>query len=151
MDNFKKTRNLDGSSPEPRYSHVILVSGYPVIDSNMNVQHQVARSHSRNNVRHCILVSLWCGRKDVRSRARMDRQPNRLSSWVRSRALCERVELRYELTNYPLLTNWLDKELSDWLSKECFDWLDKEVQSDWQGIVDREVLWMERFDWLKES
>ena len=51
MENFKKTRNLDGSSPEPRYSHVILISGYPVIDSNMNVQHQVARSHSRNNVR----------------------------------------------------------------------------------------------------
>lgn len=44
--------------------------------------------------------------------------------------LSERVELRFELTNYPLLTNWLDKELSDWLSKECFDWLDKEVQSD---------------------
>lgn len=58
MENFKKTRNLDGSSPEPRYSHVILVSGYPVIDSNMNVQHQVARFHSRNNVRHCILVAL---------------------------------------------------------------------------------------------
>ena len=151
MENFRKTRNLDGSSPEPRNSHVILVSGYPVIDGNMNVQHQVARSHSRNNVRHCILVCLWCGRKDVRSRDRMDRQPNCLSWWIRSRALSERVELRYELTNYLLLTNWLDKEPSDWLSKECFDWLDKEVQSDWQGIVDREVLRMEHFDWLKEA
>ena len=94
VENFKKTRNLDGSSPEPRYSHVILISGYPVIDSNMNVQHQVARSHSRNNVRHCLLVSLWCGRKDVRSRDRLDRQPNCLSWWVRLRALSERVELR---------------------------------------------------------
>ena len=147
MEKLKKTRNLDGS----RYSHVILVGGYPVIDSNMNVQHHVARSHSRNNVWHCILVSLWCGRKDVRSRDRMDRQPNCLSWWVRSRALSERVELRNELTNYLLLTNWLDKELSDWLSKECFDWLDKEVQSDWQGIVDREVFRMEHFDWLKEA
>ena len=90
-------------------------------------------------------------RVGVRSRDRMDRHLNCLSWWVRSRALSESVELRYELTNYLLFTNWLDKELSDWLSKECFDWLDKEVQSDWQGIVDREVLRMEHFDWLKEA
>ena len=30
----------------PRYGHVILVSGYPVIDHNMHVQYQVAGSHS---------------------------------------------------------------------------------------------------------
>ena len=46
--NLKKTFNPDELSP--RYGHVILVSGYPVltavnIDNNMNVQNLVAGSH----------------------------------------------------------------------------------------------------------
>ena len=46
----------------PRYGHVILVSGYPVIDHNMHVQYQVTGSHSSHKVLHFTLVSLWCGR-----------------------------------------------------------------------------------------
>ena len=34
----------------PRYGHVILVSGYPVIDHNMHVQYQVAGSHYSHKV-----------------------------------------------------------------------------------------------------
>ena len=34
----------------PRYGHVILVSGYPVIDHNMHEHYQVAGSHSSQKV-----------------------------------------------------------------------------------------------------
>ena len=94
VENFKKTRNLDGSSPEPRYSHVILVSGYPVIDSNMNVQHQVARSHSRNNVRTKRTyghVTVWIDSQivwvDGSARARLANAWSSALNWLTTRCL----------------------------------------------------------------